>query len=61
VDKAIGGGIYWDLKNQNSSRATQLKKRFEDQIPLMIGKYNWAKDYKVTVNTYSEDKTDRGY
>ena len=54
-------GIYYDVSTQSKDRADKLARRFRKQIPAMLQNYKWAKDIKIIVNVYSEDKTGRGY
>jgi hypothetical protein len=60
-EDGVSVGIYYDSSTQSKDRANQLAERFRFQIPLMLGTYNWAKDIKVIVNVYPEDRYNRGY
>jgi len=58
---SVSVGIYYDISTQKEDRANQLAKRFRMQIPVMFKKYEWAKNIRIVVSVYSEDKTGRGY
>jgi hypothetical protein len=60
-DDSVSVGIYFDLTTQENHRAEMLAKRFRIHIPGVLSKYKWAKDVKVIVTVYSEDRTGRGY
>jgi len=59
-DGSVSVGIYYDVSTQSSSRAYQLQQRFEKQVPLLFGKYDWGKGIRLRVSVYGEDRS-RGY
>ncbi len=60
-DDSVSIGIYYDISTQKETRANQLASRFRANIPKLLQLYSWAKEVKVIVNVYSEDRTGRGY
>ena len=58
---SVSIGIYYDESTQSEIRANQLAKRFRFQVPRKLSQYQWAKDIKVIVNVYAEDRIGRGY
>jgi hypothetical protein len=60
-DDSVSIGIYYDASSQSEARANQLAKRFRVQVPSQLSTYEWAKDIKVVVNIYSEDRSGREY
>jgi hypothetical protein len=59
-DGSVSVGIYYDMKLGSVSRANQLLRRFENQIPVLLSQYDWGKDISLIVNVYGEDRS-RGY
>lgn len=55
-DKMVSIGIYFDNAKQNEFKARELKKRFETQIPKILEKYSWTKDYVLLVSVYGEKR-----
>jgi len=53
--------IYYNINTQSELRANQLAKRFRFQAPILLDRYEWAKDTEVLVSVYSWDITGRGY
>ena len=60
-DDSVSVGVYYDILTQSEERAKELANRFRTHIPLQLSSYDWAKNTKVIVNVYSEDRTKRGY
>jgi len=60
-DGSINVGIYYDMSTQSREKASQLKERFEEQIPMRLKQYAWARNIKLIVSVYSEDRSGRGY
>ena len=58
---SVSIGIYYDISTQNKERANQLAKRFRTHVPATLNSYKWAKNIKVVINVYSEDRSGRGY
>ncbi len=61
IDNTVTVGIYWDSNTQNERRAISLRERFLEQIPLLLERYEWARDISVRVSVYSEERKDRAY
>ena len=59
-DGSVSVGIYYDIKSGSVSRANQLSRRFESQIPALLSRYDWGKDISLIVKVYGEDRS-RGY
>ena len=59
-DGSISVGIYYDIKSGSVSRANQLSRRFENQIPALLSRYDWGKDITLIVSVYGEEQS-RGY
>ena len=59
-DGSVSVGIYYDIKSGSVSRANQLSRRFENQIPALLSRYEWGKDISLIVSVYGEDQS-RGY
>ena len=59
-DGSVSVGIYYDIKSGSVSRANQLSRRFENQIPALLSHYDWGKDISLIVRVYGEDRS-RGY
>ena len=60
-EDSVSIGIYYDISTQSEARANQLAKRFRSQVASQLRRYEWAKNIKVIVNVYSEDRSGRGY
>tara|TARA_B110000208_G_C11598269_1_gene368999 strand:+ start:377 stop:724 length:348 start_codon:yes stop_codon:yes gene_type:complete len=56
----VSVGIYYDMELGSVSRANQLSRRFEKQIPALLSQYDWGKDISLIVNVYGEDRSE-GY
>jgi hypothetical protein len=61
LEGAVSIGIYYDTSTQAEARANQLALRFRSQLPVKLNQYQWAKNVKVIVNVYSENRTGGGY
>jgi hypothetical protein len=59
-DGSVRVGIYYDIKSGSVSRANQLSRRFENQIPALLSGYDWGKDISLIVSVYGEDRS-RGH
>ena len=59
-DGSVSVGIYYDIKSGSVSRANQLSRRFENQIPALLSHYDWGKDITLIVSVYGEEQS-RGY
>ena len=55
-DDSVSVGIYYDSTGQDQQRADQLAKRFRENIPPMLEPYKWAKNIKVIVSVYGEER-----
>jgi hypothetical protein len=60
-EDSVSIGIYYDASTQSEVRANQLAKRFRTQVPSQLATHDWAKNIKVLVSVYSEDRSGRGY
>lgn len=60
-NNSVSLGIYYDISRKNKKRANQLAKRFRFQVPEILKSYKWAKNVKVAVNIYSENRSGRGH
>lgn len=58
---SVSIGIYYDESTQSDKRANQLAERFRFQIPKQLSLYEWAKNIKVVVTVYSENRLIKGY
>tara|TARA_B100000795_G_C22345229_1_gene266567 strand:- start:73 stop:453 length:381 start_codon:yes stop_codon:yes gene_type:complete len=59
-DGSVSVGIYYDITSGSVSRANQLSRRFEKQVPALLSRYDWGKDISLIVSVHGEDRS-RGY
>lgn len=57
TDDTVMYNIYYDENTQSKQKATLRAKRLEESvIKYFLKQYDWAKDMKVVVNVYRENK-----
>ncbi len=59
-DGSLSVGIYYDMHSGSVDRANQLSRRFENQIPSLLSRYDWGNGIKLIVSVYGEDRSN-GY